>query len=106
MSDCQKLEPLLTPYVDGEAQPRERSAVDAHLSACAPCASRVAAERAVRTLLQARRATLAGDRASATLRAACTAAAARAARRTTPAGRLSTGWRHRVMPLALAASLT
>jgi len=52
----------------------------------------------VRTLLQARRDTLTGDRASATLRARCAAPGARAAGR-------AARWRGRLAPLALAAGV-
>ena len=45
MSDCRNLEPMLAPYVDGEAEPRTRAAVDGHLAACPPCRDRVAAVR-------------------------------------------------------------
>lgn len=116
MSDCRKLEPLLTPYVDGEAPPRERAEVDAHLHACRPCGARVEAEGAVRALLQQRRSRLLTDAAPADLRARCRAVATRQPRdgRSMP-GQLSStltrpvpaaGWRTRAVPLALAASLT
>ncbi|HZT75264.1 MAG TPA: zf-HC2 domain-containing protein [Vicinamibacterales bacterium] len=71
MSDCRTLDPLVTPYVDGELPDADRRAIDAHLAQCPPCASRIAAERAVRETLDARRREIAGDAAPPALRAAC-----------------------------------
>lgn len=56
--DCRQMEALLPPYVDGEAGPDERAAVDAHLAQCAACRDDVEAQRAVRALLVSRRASL------------------------------------------------
>jgi anti-sigma factor RsiW len=96
MPDCRKLEPLFTPYVDGELTAAERDAVAAHVRACPPCHQRVAAERTVRTLLQARRPVFAAEHAPSALRARCAAAGARPS---------AVAWRARLGPLALAASL-
>lgn len=104
MSDCQKLEPLLTPYADGEVPAPEAGGIEAHLGKCPPCRWRVERERAVRGLLQGRRQTLAGGTVSPALRARCLALAAGTAH-PAAASRLS-GWPRRVVPLALAASLT
>ncbi len=52
--DCRQIESWLPPYVDGEAQPRERAQVERHLSTCAACRSSVAAQRTVRAVLRAR----------------------------------------------------
>ena len=49
--DCRQMEALLPPFVDGEARPDERAAVEAHLAACASCRDAVRAQRAVRDLL-------------------------------------------------------
>ncbi|MGE5242822.1 MAG: anti-sigma factor family protein [Betaproteobacteria bacterium] len=100
MPDCRKLEPLFTPYVDGELATGERDTVDAHVRQCPPCRARVEAEGAVRTLLRSRRAALGVASAPAALRARCAAAPAAAAGR----GSLA-AWRARLGPLALAASL-
>jgi mycothiol system anti-sigma-R factor len=97
MSDCRKLEPLITPYVDGELGEAERATVSAHVDACPPCCRRMEAERSVRSLLQARREALRRDRAPASLRARCVAQGAAA-----PA---ATPWRERLVPFAIAASL-
>lgn len=101
MSDCRNLEPMLAPYVDGEAEPRTRAAVDGHLAACPPCRDRVAAERAARELLTAHRHEL-RTCASDALRRRC------AAHRLPLAAPLpsSRGFiRRTVVPLTMAASL-
>ena len=71
MSKCAFIEPLVTPYVDGALPAGDRSLVDDHLGACAPCRGRVLAERAVRDVLAARRASIGGDQAPRELRARC-----------------------------------
>ena len=55
MSKCTSIDPLVTPYVDGELSAAERTLVDEHLHRCPPCHSRVAAEAAVRDLVRARK---------------------------------------------------
>lgn len=97
MSKCQELEPLLAPYVDGEAQPDARATVDAHLDRCARCRQRVAGERTARVVLAARR-TQIRPCASEHLRARC------AAQRLRRAGMFAGGTR-RWLPLSLAATL-
>src|SRR5579871_235755 len=69
--DCRSVDPLITPYVDGELPDADRRAVDAHLVKCPPCHSRVAAERAVRDTLCARRRELAAPCTPPSLRRAC-----------------------------------
>jgi anti-sigma factor RsiW len=101
MSDCTSLEPLFTPYVDGDIDPASRIRVDDHVRRCPPCRSRVSAERAVRELVLARRAEMCGDAASAELRARCLALRAAA---TGGATGLPSFWRGRITPLAVAAS--
>ena len=71
MSDCRTIDPLVTSYVDGELGDTERHLVDAHLLKCPPCHSRVAAERAIRETLCARRRELAAAGAPPALRVAC-----------------------------------
>jgi anti-sigma factor RsiW len=80
---CTEIDPLVTPYVDEEISPDDRRAVETHLTACAPCRSRVSGERAARELVRARgdALTTAGGRAPASLRARVAAAAPRARRR-------------------------
>ena len=58
MTDCRQIESLLPPYVDGEARPDQIRQVEAHLGLCASCREQVAAERAIRTVLRARAASL------------------------------------------------
>lgn len=124
MPNCTSIDPLVTPYVDGDIGASERQLVDDHLRVCPPCHARVAAERAVRTLVCAKRSELACARASGALRARCATA-----KRAGPAGpppanadadavaqvfrpalfrpaRSSPAvWRSRTVPVALAASL-
>lgn len=99
MPNCQNIDPLVTPYVDGQLPEADRHAVDQHLRACPPCMSRVAAERAVHELIAARRPALASPCASGALRAKCRDQARMAG---TP---LASAWRARLAPLAAAASL-
>lgn len=99
MSECQDLEPLFTPYVDGEAPPRDRASVDAHIDQCPPCRGRVEMERAARDILVARREHV-RPQASDRLRACCEGSrpAARVPRSMFPGRR---AW----VPLSLAATL-
>lgn len=104
MPNCTSIDPLVTPYVDGEIGPANRQLVDEHLRVCPPCHSRVAAEQAVRRLIYARKEALSGACASPALRARCAAArAVRGAGWVRPL--LTSTWRTRLAPLALAASL-
>jgi anti-sigma factor RsiW len=103
MSDCQSIDPLITPYVDGDIGAAERQRVDQHVRGCPPCHSRMAAERAVRALVHANRPSLSLEIASAALHERC------AALKLAPGAAAPSGsarrWRTRVAPLALAASL-
>src|SRR5215510_3760043 len=106
MSDCSSIDPLITPYVDGDIGADERRLVHAHVRLCAPCHSRVAAEQAVRDLLQARRVSLAAESASVALRDRCAALGSAGVRTGTSARGVSIfAWRARLTPLALAATL-
>lgn len=51
---CQKIDPLVTPFIDGELPDPDRRAVEDHLRACPPCHSRIVAEREVHELIRAR----------------------------------------------------
>jgi anti-sigma factor RsiW len=75
MKDCRDVEPLKAPYVDGEAAPDQRSAVDAHIVKCGRCRDDVAVERAARDAVAARRDELRGSAPEA-LKARCAAQAA------------------------------
>ena len=105
---CDRIDPLVTPFVDGELPAPDRRAVEEHLRACPPCHSRVVAEREVHELIRARVPVLNKADAPDALHAKCwqiargtpqpADAAARAALAPAP---LAT----RLAPYALAASL-
>jgi anti-sigma factor RsiW len=103
MPDCASIDPLITPYIDGDLGAPERVLVDEHVRACAPCHSRVVAERAVHDLMRTKRTELACDRASAALRDRC--AGLRRLSAGTPAGGGPAAWRAKLAPLAIAASV-
>jgi anti-sigma factor RsiW len=71
MPKCSLIDPLVTPYVDGELEGAERETLEQHLGACPPCRTRVRAEQAVRQLMQARKPSLQRDAAPPVLRAKC-----------------------------------
>ena len=106
---CRDLDERLTPYVDGEAGPDERRAVDAHLSKCPPCRGHADAERAARDVIHECRDGLRGH-APETLRERCEAYQAPSSRlkgstsRTAVLRPPSTVLR-RWLPLSLAATL-
>src|SRR5438874_4395344 len=116
MPDCKKLDPLVTPYVDGELESANRAEVDAHLRVCPPCHARVVVEQSVRDLLSARKHAFKETCAPARLRSRC-AEVARLKPRTTKnnddgvargfsrATLSPAAWRTHIKPLALAASL-
>jgi len=126
MSDCSAIDALVTPYVDGELTPADIQAVDRHAQECRACRIRLAAERAVRSMLRTQAPSLRRDGAPETVRARCAAlaAAARADGAATqggptrpadrpsflapslPASPPAARWRSRRATLALAAVLT
>jgi anti-sigma factor RsiW len=73
MTDCDRIDPLVTPYVDGDISPASAAVVQQHLQRCRVCYGRVQTEGAVQTLMQARRAALTSDRPPAALRVRCAA---------------------------------
>jgi len=115
MPNCQIIDPLVTPFVDDELPDADRRLVEDHVRVCAPCHSRLVAERAVHTIIRARAETLRAP-APEPLRARCRELAARAeSEAATRSPRVKTpwlgfvprgAWTSRVGPLALAASLT
>jgi anti-sigma factor RsiW len=123
MPNCQQIDPLVTPYIDGELPPTDRDLVAEHVRVCAPCYSRVVAEQAVRTLIHARKTAFGAINAPQSLRAKCSelarkesrasgASAVDGARGVSRASaddvRRFSGaavWRLRLAPVALAASL-
>ena len=70
MKTCSEIEPLVTPYVDGEADREDRAAVAAHLAVCLSCRARAAAEKAARKIVRAHKGLL-GEPAPASLRERC-----------------------------------
>jgi len=100
---CRELEESFTPYVDGEATPEQRAAVESHLAACPPCRERVAEERAGRDVVKARREAVRGC-APGALRARCAGHARSTAAE--PAHARRRPWTRRALvPLSLAATL-
>ncbi len=61
MTDCHQIDPLVTPYIDGDVGEADRDLVDRHLRECLPCRGRVNAEQAIQALLHARRSALGDD---------------------------------------------
>src|SRR5262249_34860819 len=100
---CRDVEPLMTPYVDGEAQPADRASVDAHIKACPPCRAAVADERTAREVLHARREELRTS-APEMVRRRCAAHSA-SMRRPVEAPRTSGLGRRTWIPLSLAATI-
>jgi anti-sigma factor (TIGR02949 family) len=113
MPDCSWIDPLVTPFVDGELPEGQQETLTAHITACPKCRTRVAAERAVRTLMRSRRAELDMRTAPPSLKSRCAALRQQASRpapfESFPAtsGRRTAArtWRSRFAPLALAATL-
>jgi anti-sigma factor RsiW len=103
MPDCASIDPLITPYVDGQIGVAERRVVEDHMRACALCHSRVAAEQAVCALIRTKRQELASDTASPGLRNRC-AALSLALGAVRDIGDAK-AWRTRFVPLALAAGV-
>src|SRR5678816_4638247 len=75
MPSCSAIDPLVTPYIDGELAPADRALLEEHLRRCAPCRSRVVAEQSVRELMRERKPVLCREHAPAILRSHCAAAA-------------------------------
>lgn len=98
MHSCQDVEPLLTPYVDGESTDSARPIVEGHLAECPACRERAGAERQVRALLQVRGPSLRAEAAPPGLDARCRQAAATAPVLPVPVGRY---W----APLSMAATV-
>jgi anti-sigma factor RsiW len=100
MSECQSFDTLITPLIDGELAGPERDRLERHLRFCAPCHSRVEAERAVRALLHGRQHALKGECAPVALRVKCAAQCHVAA-----IGAGGGTWKRRLLPIAAAAVL-
>ncbi|MGE4055001.1 MAG: anti-sigma factor [Vicinamibacterales bacterium] len=107
MSECSHIDPIVTPYVDGELPAAERDAVDRHLATCGACRTRVAAERSVHELLGARRANLCAMPAPPDLEARCRQTSPRSVPDRVPVPHPASfpAWRSRALPIAIAAML-
>jgi anti-sigma factor RsiW len=105
MPDCSQLEPFLTPYVDGELDRARREAIDEHIRICAPCWTRVSAERAVRRTLLAHRRALEEVVAPAPLRRRCAAAADAGVVSVAQTDAAWRAWRLAFTPLVCAAAI-
>jgi anti-sigma factor RsiW len=107
MHSCRDLDPLVTPFVDGELPDADRRAVDDHLRVCAPCHTRVAAERAVLHLLRIRRDELCAATVTApdALRTRCCESARETSPHLAPGTSAPRAFFARATPWALAASL-
>ena len=107
MSSCAAIDPLVTPFVDGELAPAEARAIEEHIGRCPPCYQRVAAERVTRELLHDRQPSLHVCATPAWLRTRCAAMASRAdaSLATDRAGRVRSFLGPRVGPLAAAAAV-
>ena len=105
---CDRIDPLVTPFIDGELPDADRRVVEAHLRGCPPCHSRIEAERAVHELIRARGPALSTLEAPDTLHATCWELARSAPRSVGAAPHAMArpaGWAQRLTPYALAASL-
>jgi anti-sigma factor RsiW len=104
MPSCARIEPLITPFVDGQLPPGDAQVVQTHIRLCALCRSRVAAERAVSELLHTRRRDLCEEQAPSTLRARCRSQCEQARLRPVASGARMAWWRAgRISPLTMAA---
>ena len=111
MPDCSHIDALVTPFVDDALPEGERQAVTRHIAACPACRAKVAVERSIRSLMQARRDDLALP-APAQLKSRCAALCSKRsapvdlnAHRTAARVAALSSWRSRLAPYALAASL-
>lgn len=113
MPDCSRIDPLVTPFVDGELPQDEQQTLTQHITACPACRGKVMAERAIRSVMRTRRSELSGPPAPADLKARCTllkstpvpvAPTANSETRNVRSFRRS-AWRSPLAPLAIAATL-
>lgn len=100
MSDCQTVDALITPLIDGELSSADREKLERHLRVCAPCHSRVEAEKSVRALIHDQQRALKTACAPVALRVKCAAHCTMASRTTRAAA-----WTRRAIPLAAAAAV-
>jgi anti-sigma factor RsiW len=105
MPNCQKIDPLVTPFVDGNLPEPERRVIEEHLRVCPPCHSRVTAERHVHELIRAKAPALTQATAPDTLHAKCWQIARGAPQAADASALTPTPLPKRLAPYALAASL-
>ena len=97
MTECRRIESLLTPYVDGEATADTVRQVEFHLASCPGCQAQVASERTARRILRAKAEDLA-TAAPPGLRTRIVAAVR-------PAPQPALGWRGRLSAFGAAAAV-
>ena len=102
---CDRIDPLVTPFVDGDLPDPDRRAVEEHLRVCPPCHSRVAAEREVHDLIRTRVPALKQSAAPDALHARCWLLARHAPQSADGAAASPAPLPRRLAPYALAASL-
>ena len=102
---CDRIDPLVTPFIDGSLPDTERRAVAEHLRVCSPCHSRVVAERQVHELIRARVPVLNTAAAPDALHAKCWQIARLAPHAADAAAQAPAAFSTRLAPYALAASL-
>lgn len=101
--NCSAVDPLVTPFIDGQLPAADAATVVEHAAVCPPCRARIAAEQAVHALMQTRQRQLQTP-APPALHARCAQLAS--ARAATPAPVVSrVPVTSRLAPLALAALL-
>ena len=71
MPNCQRIDALVTPFIDGDLPEPDRREVEDHLRVCPPCHSRVSAEREVHELIRTRVPALQKTQAPDSLHAKC-----------------------------------
>jgi anti-sigma factor (TIGR02949 family) len=104
IKNCGELDERLTPYVDGEASPDARRAVDGHLAACPPCKHTAAAEAAAREAVREHRTALTA-RAPESLRTRCASLQSTIANSQSSIATRQSRMLRRWAPLSLAATI-
>jgi anti-sigma factor RsiW len=99
MTDCDQIDPLVTPYVDGDITSANAVVVNRHILRCRVCSGRVQAERAVQALMRERRPILVDASVPTALRSRCAALAWSQGSPVVPP------WRRHLKSLAIAAGL-
>jgi anti-sigma factor RsiW len=102
---CDRIDPLVTPFVDGDLPDADRRTIEEHLRVCPPCHSRVTAEREVHELIRARVPVLNQAAAPDALHARCWQIVRHAPQAADAAALAPAPLPRRLAPYALAASL-